>query len=552
MLDAQWAQCMETLTADPQVSARHRGFLGLAQPRGLMGTTLLVAVPNELTREVFQSTIATAVNRAVTAVFGAETLMAVVVDTDLGNTPLGNAPAGSAPASQSRDTPALPPLEELEAERGAATAQSLRPTEPVSAPDEHTTTAADATVTPIRGGTGEFRGAVQAQETDPAQESTAQIHELGEHAGQVAAPSPAAVDHGTAHTESAEWNSSARLNPKYIFESFVIGQSNRFAHAAAFAVAETPAKAYNPLFIYGDSGLGKTHLLHAIGHYGKRLYPDMRVRYVNSEEFTNDFINSIRDDEGSSFKEIYRNVDLLLIDDIQFLAGKEHTQEEFFHTFNSLHNHEKQIVITSDLPPKQLTGFADRMRSRFEWGLITDVQPPELETRIAILRKKADADGMTASPEVLEYIASNISTNIRELEGALIRVTAFASLNKQDVDLPLAELVLKDLITDDDGGEITAATILGQTAAYFDISLDELKSKSRTRTLVTARQIAMYLLRELTDMSLPKIGQELGGRDHTTVMHADRKIRTLMAERRQIFNQVTELTNRIKQQQRSG
>jgi chromosomal replication initiator protein len=349
-----------------------------------------------------------------------------------------------------------------------------------------------------------------------------------------------------------EWDSSARLNPKYVFDSFVIGQSNRFAHAAAFAVAETPAKAYNPLFIYGESGLGKTHLLHAIGHYAKRLYPQVRVRYVNSEEFTNDFINSIRDDEGSSFKEIYRNVDMLLIDDIQFLAGKEHTQEEFFHTFNALHNHEKQIVITSDMPPKQLTGFAERMRSRFEWGLITDVQPPELETRIAILRKKAVSDGMDAPDDVLEYIASHISTNIRELEGALIRVTAFASLNKQAVDLPLAELVLKDLITDDGAQEITAASILAQTAVYFDITLEELKSKSRTRTLVTARQIAMYLLRELTDMSLPKIGQELGGRDHTTVMHADRKIRTLMAERRQIFNQVTELTNRIKQQQREG
>ncbi|MBX7556198.1 chromosomal replication initiator protein DnaA [Streptomyces sp. tea 10] len=278
----------------------------------------------------------------------------------------------------------------------------------------------------------------------------------------------------------------------------------------------------------------------------------MRVRELNSEEFTNDFINSIRDDEGSSFKGIYRNVDLLLFDDIQFLAGNEHTQEEFFHTFNALHNHEKQIVITSDMPPKQLTGFAERMRSRFEWGLITDVQPPELETRIAILRKKASSEGMDAPDDVMEYIASHISTNIRELEGALIRVTAFASLNKQPVDLPLAELVLKDLITDDGGQEITAASILGQTAAFFNITLDELKSKSRTRTLVTARQIGMYLLRELTDMSLPKIGQELGGRDHTTVMHADRKIRTLMAERRQIFDQVTELTNRIKQQSREG
>ena len=332
----------------------------------------------------------------------------------------------------------------------------------------------------------------------------------------------------------------------------MIGSSNRFAHAAAVAVAEAPAKAYNPLFIYGDSGLGKTHLLHAIGHYARRLYTGIRVRYVNSEEFTNDFINSIRDDEGASFKQLYRNVDILLIDDIQFLANKDATQEEFFHTFNALHNHNKQVVITSDLPPKRLQGFEERMRSRFEWGLLTDVQPPELETRIAILRKKAIGEGLSAPDDALEYIASKISTNIRELEGALIRVTAFASLNRQPVDVGLAELVLKDLITDDGAQEITSTAILGQTAAYFNISLEELCSKSRTRTLVTARQIAMYLCRELTDMSLPKIGQEFGGRDHTTVMHADRKIRELMAERRAIYNQVTELTNKIKQQQREG
>jgi chromosomal replication initiator protein len=318
------------------------------------------------------------------------------------------------------------------------------------------------------------------------------------------------------------------------------------------AVAEAPAKAYNPLFIYGDSGLGKTHLLHAIGHYARRLYSGIRVRYVNSEEFTNDFINSIRDDEGASFKTTYRNVDVLLIDDIQFLAGKDRTLEEFFHTFNSLHNNNKQVVITSDQPPKLLAGFEDRMKSRFEWGLLTDIQPPELETRIAILRKKALSEGLSAPDDALEYIASKISSNIRELEGALIRVTAFASLNRQPVDVALAEMVLKDLITDDGAQEITSSQILTQTAEYFKLSMEELCSKSRTRTLVTARQIAMYLCRELTDMSLPKIGQELGGRDHTTVIHADRKIRELMAERRVIYNQVTELTNRIKQQQRDS
>lgn len=340
----------------------------------------------------------------------------------------------------------------------------------------------------------------------------------------------------------------ARLNPKYLFDTFVIGASNRFAHAAAVAVAEAPAKAYNPLFIYGESGLGKTHLLHAIGHYARSLYPGTRVRYVSSEEFTNEFINSIRDGKGDTFRKRYRDVDILLVDDIQFLASKESTQEEFFHTFNTLHNANKQIVLSSDRPPKQLITLEDRLRNRFEWGLTTDVQPPELETRIAILRKKAVQEQLNAPPEVLEFIASRISRNIRELEGALIRVTAFASLNRQPVDLGLTEIVLKDLIpgTEDAAPEITAGNIMAATADYFGLSVDDLCGSSRSRVLVTARQIAMYLCRELTDLSLPKIGAQFGGRDHTTVMHADRKIRALMAERRSIYNQVTELTNRIK------
>ena len=342
----------------------------------------------------------------------------------------------------------------------------------------------------------------------------------------------------------------SQLNSRYIFETFVIGASNRFAHAAAVAVAEAPAKAYNPLFIYGESGLGKTHLLHAIGAYAKELYGSVRVRYVSSEEFTNDFINSIRDDKATAFQRRYRDLDVLLVDDIQFLENKERTQEEFFHTFNTLYNANKQIVISSDRPPKQLTTLEDLLRSRFEWGLITDIQPPELETRIAILRKKAAQDKLNAPDDVLEYIASKISTNIRELEGALIRVTAFASLNRQSVDLSLAEIVLKDLIPNENNPEITGATIMAQTAAYFSLTIDDLCGTSRSRVLVNARQIAMYLCRELTELSLPKIGQTFGGRDHTTVMHADRKIRQLMAERRSIYNQVNELTTRIKQQAR--
>ncbi|BCM68064.1 MULTISPECIES: chromosomal replication initiator protein DnaA [Streptomyces] len=359
------------------------------------------------------------------------------------------------------------------------------------------------------------------------------------------APGPPAAQPAPA---SGPGEPTARLNPKYLFDTFVIGASNRFAHAAAVAVAEAPAKAYNPLFIYGESGLGKTHLLHAIGHYARSLYPGTRVRYVSSEEFTNEFINSIRDGKGDSFRKRYREMDILLVDDIQFLADKESTQEEFFHTFNTLHNANKQIVLSSDRPPKQLVTLEDRLRNRFEWGLITDVQPPELETRIAILRKKAVQEQLNAPPEVLEFIASRISRNIRELEGALIRVTAFASLNRQPVDLGLTEIVLKDLIPggEDSTPEITATAIMAATADYFGLTVDDLCGSSRGRQLVTARQIAMYLCRELTDLSLPKIGAQFGGRDHTTVMHADRKIRALMAERRSIYNQVTELTNRIK------
>jgi chromosomal replication initiator protein len=376
----------------------------------------------------------------------------------------------------------------------------------------------------------------------------------------VSSPSPVTTDSGPSPTYAQqravpvqpvrrEADGSA-LNPKYTFDRFVIGASNRFAHAAAAAVGEAPGKAYNPLLIYGGSGLGKTHLLHAIGHYAAEVYPGTRVRYVSSEEFTNDFINSIRDDRAHAFHRRYRDVDVLLIDDIQFLEGKIQTQEEFFHTFNALHNANKQIVITSDRPPKDFAELEDRLRNRFTWGLITDVQPPDLETRIAILSKKAAADRLAVPLDVLTFIASRIDTNIRELEGALVRVTAFASLNRQPVDLALTEVVLKDLVPSETSPEITSATIIAQTASYFTLPIEDLLGTSRSRTLVTARQIAMYLCRELTDLSLPKIGQEFGGRDHTTVMHAERKIRTLMAERRSVFNQVTELTNRIRQNSR--
>ncbi|OBI86105.1 chromosomal replication initiator protein DnaA [Mycobacterium asiaticum] len=350
---------------------------------------------------------------------------------------------------------------------------------------------------------------------------------------------PAASDGGSAAGGTS-------LNRRYTFDTFVIGASNRFAHAATLAIAEAPARAYNPLFIWGESGLGKTHLLHAAGNYAQRLFPGMRVKYVSTEEFTNDFINSLRDDRKVAFKRSYRDVDVLLVDDIQFIEGKEGIQEEFFHTFNTLHNANKQIVISSDRPPKQLATLEDRLRTRFEWGLITDVQPPELETRIAILRKKAQVERLAVPDDVLELIASSIERNIRELEGALIRVTAFASLNKTPIDKALAEIVLRDLIADASGMQISAATIMAATAEYFDTTVEELRGPGKARPLAQSRQIAMYLCRELTDLSLPKIGQAFG-RDHTTVMYAERKIRNEMAERREIFDNVKELTTRIRQ-----
>ena len=335
------------------------------------------------------------------------------------------------------------------------------------------------------------------------------------------------------------------LNPRYTFEAFVIGESNRFAHAATLSVAETPAKSYNPLFIYGGAGLGKTHLLHGIGHYVRQNYPALHVRYVSTETFTNDFIDAIRTNATTAFKRRYRECDVLLVDDIQFLENKEGTQEEFFHTFNSLHGASRQIVISSDRPPRSIATLEDRLRSRFEWGLITDVQPPELETRIAILRKKAEGERAFVPDEVLGYIATHVTDNIRELEGALIRVSAFASLNRQPLTQELAERVLGDLICNEPR-QITPRSILDATADMFGFSVDELCGKSRRRPLVTARQIGMYVFRELTDFSYPAIAREFGGRDHTTVIHAVEKISALMKERRVIYDQVTELSQRIK------
>lgn len=555
-LQARWAHLLSILSSDPNVTARQRGFVNLARPQGLMGSSrLIIEVPNKLTRAVFEEQITAPFRAALHEAFGPtttalfdvnETMVPIESASQDVNEPEQAAPvepatvaAHQVPVEPSDYPGSAPYAEPTHREAPAGSRAFEYYTEPHPGPDSEAHVPADERVT---------RPSLQTLEA----ERTA-FHTAHYEAPVEAPAAPAAPPHEDPEN-APTWDSSARLNPNYTFDTFVIGQSNRFAHASAFAVAEQPGIVYNPLFIYGGSGLGKTHLLHAIGHYTKYLYPNLRVRYVNSEEFTNDFINSIRDDEGSSFKQIYRNVDVLLIDDIQFLAGKEATMEEFFHTFNALYNHQKQIVITSDLPPKQLTGFAERMRSRFGSGLNVDVQPPELETRIAILRKKAQSEILPVRDDVMEYIASHVTANIRELEGALIRASAAASMKKppEPITLAEAETYLKDLLSDTGGAEITSALVLSTVAKYFDVSIEDMQSKSRTRTLTNARQVAMYLLRELTEMSLPRIGNDLGGRDHTTVMHAVRKVSAQMAERQTIFNQVTELTNLIRQEQRAA
>jgi len=540
-----WARSLDEL-ATMQIEPHQRAWLKLTRPLGLVENTALIATPNEFVKEQLETRLRALITHALSRELGRSIQLAVTVD------PTAITAAAAFPAD-----PGLADGQDGHGAMGGPmgvriprAADPLDDGHPLGGPPGpgHTPLggSADPGSGPAHGQLGRPHPGITGR-PDPGPGSAGGAPLGGPFDALAGRP-----QHAPGPLPGTPRPTQARLNPKYTFETFVIGSSNRFAHAAAVAVAEAPAKAYNPLFVYGDSGLGKTHLLHAIGHYAQSLYHGVKVRYVSSEEFTNDFINMIRDGKQDGFRRRYRDVDVLLVDDIQFLENKEGTQEEFFHTFNTLHNASKQIVISSDRAPKRLVTLEDRLRSRFEWGLITDVQPPELETRIAILRKKAVQEGLNAPPEALEYIASRISTNIRELEGALIRVTAFASLNRQSVDLQLAEIVLKDLIPEAQGPEITAATIMGQTASYFGLSIDDLCGTSRSRVLVTARQIAMYLCRELTDLSLPKIGQQFGGRDHTTVMHADRKIRNLMAERRSIYNQVTELTNRIKQQARSG
>lgn len=499
-LTAAWSNALDSISTQ-ELGPAAINYLRAAKPLGDIEGTILLSVPNEFTKSWIETRAATEVTAALASTLGRDIRIAITVDPDL--------PIGVHQSDSQQDNPA--------------------PTAPAST-------------------------ATSVASPDLASE----IAELTAHA-QPDSSSPLVA----ATSSDSEVNSTnllvpprTHLNAKYTFDTFVIGPSNRFAHAAAFAVSETPGTTFNPLFIYGDSGLGKTHLLHAIGHYALSLYPHLKVRYVNSEEFTNEFINAIRlnktdNSQVEAFHRRYRELDILLIDDIQFIGDKEQTVEGFFHTFNALYEADKQIVLTSDVAPNKLNGFEDRMRSRFASGLLVDVQPPDLETRIAILQKKAATESLEVAPDVLEYIASRISSNIRELEGALLRVVAFANLSKERIDLPLAEMMLKDFVSDPDDNEITVSLIMGQCAHYFGVTIDQLCSSDRSHNVVEARQIAMYLCRELTDLSLPKIGDAFV-RDHTTVMHANKKIASVMKEKREVFNHVTELTNRIKQKARES
>jgi chromosomal replication initiator protein len=512
-LGVVWEQVVRELSTGT-LSPQQRAWMRVTRPIGLLDGTALLAAPSDFAKDAIERALREPITDALSRRLGRAVSLAVKVDP---MTPPATISAPSAPSNGDTNNDGQPPR------------SAILP--PIG---DETTSDADA-IDPNADG----------EEVDEEGEALATVHEIWPT---FTGSPPSSGQPFTAPAQPQ--TSKTRLNEKYTFDTFVIGASNRFAHAAAVAVAEAPARAYNPLFIWGESGLGKTHLLHAVGHYAQRLFPGMRVRYVSTEEFTNDFINSLRDDRKIAFQRRYRDIDILLVDDIQFLEGKEGTQEEFFHTFNTLHNANKQIVVSSDRPPKRLETLEDRLRTRFEWGLITDIQPPELETRIAILRKKAAQDRLNAPAEVLEFIALRIEHNIRELEGALIRVTAFASLNQQPVDVGLAEIVLRDLIPDSQVPEISASTIMAVTAEFFSVSIDDLCGPGKTKALAQARQIAMYLCRELTDLSLPKIGQTFGGRDHTTVMHAEKKIRKEMAERRRIYDQVQELTSRIKQRAR--
>lgn len=490
-LDA-WTAAIELLRTEDLLTDSQTAFVRMAHPLATVEDIFVIAVGSEFVKSWIEENVSAAMEAKLSDILGRQKRVMISVDSALGEAPLQQTPAepihtrGYIPQAPS-SSPAVPPT----------------PGTPVAPHDDSLSVASAADA-----------AADQHRSQPPATESALR---------------------------------AAGLNPRYTFDSFVIGESNRFAHGTSFAVAEAPGQTYSPLFIYGNSGMGKTHLMHAIGNYALNLYPDLKVKYVSAEEFTNDFVNSLGENTKHLFKERYRTIDILLIDDIQFFGKKEGTVEEFFHTFNALSNANKQIVISSDVAPHLLNGFEERMISRFASGITANITPPDLETRMAIINRKAASDNIHVPRDVTEYIATKVATNVREIEGALRRVTAYCDLSKQPISVAVAELVLKDLIADPDSLEITAGLIMAQTASYFHITIEDLTSPDRTRVTVTARQIAMYLCRELTDLSLPKIGDLFGGRDHTTVMHAYKKISTQMAEKQTLFGDVSTLTTQIKQ-----
>lgn len=536
----------------PALSARQIAFLRLTTPVLEMRGYVVLTVPNNLVKHFIENDVGEILGTMLSQRFDRPCTLAVSVEP-----PAEDTAAAPNDALETPETPEVPaaPLHEVPAPTPQANGQQgntqqpstpknpFFPSESPSGTLFHTPAQPNRHLTAVNEPTADPEERLtKAFPSEPTQLTAAEV--LADHTPAVEQPhNPQRLPREVpAHNPDSETS----LNEKYTFDSFVIGSSNRFANGAAVAVAERPAQAYNPLFIWGGSGLGKTHLLHAAGHYAKVLQPNLRIKYVSSEEFTNDYINSVRDDRQESFKRRYRQLDILMVDDIQFLEGKEGTQEEFFHTFNALHQANKQIILSSDRPPKQLITLEDRLRTRFEGGLITDIQPPDLETRIAILMKKAQADGIEVSRDILELIATRFESSIRELEGALIRLFAYSSLIKEPIDMNMAEAALRDILPDTDDIEITAQTIMEVACEYFDISMGTLRGNGKTRAVAHARQLAMYLCRELTELSLPKIGDHFGGKDHTTVMYADRKIRKEMTENHETYNEIQELTHRIK------
>lgn len=498
-LDA-WTAAIELLRAEELLSDSQTAFVRMAHPLATVDEIFVIAVGSEFIKSWLDENASSTMANKLSDILGRQVRLVISVDSSLGEAPIQQTP------------------EPIHA-RGFVPPE-LQPHPDADGHAEHATT-------PTNIG-GSAHSTVDALSVASAADAAADQHRSQPPASETALR-------------------AAGLNPRYTFDSFVIGESNRFAHGTSFAVGEAPGQTYSPLFIYSDSGMGKTHLMHAIGNYALSLYPELKVKYVSAEEFTNDFINSLDKNTKHMFKERYRTIDILLIDDIQFFTNKEGSVEEFFHTFNALSNANKQIVISSDVAPHLLSDFEERMISRFASGITANIRPPDLETRMAIINRKAASDHIHVPYEVNEYIATKIATNVREIEGALRRVTAYCDLSKEPISVGVAEAVLKDLITDPDSLEITAGLIMAQTASYFHITIADLTSPDRTRLMVTARQIAMYLCRELTDLSLPKIGDLFGGRDHTTVMHAYRKISNQMAEKRQVFTDVSALTMQVKQ-----